>query len=349
MTDLARRFPGNPLIGPADVPPSRAGLSVIGVLNPGAFRLSGKTWLLLRVAEGLPAGQGGVSAPVLDPAAPNGMRVIEVPVGDPDLVNDDPRSFVWCGDSYLTTISHLRLASSVDGVHFHVEPRPALEGEGVLESYGIEDGRVSQVGERFYLSYTAVSPYGYGVGLASTVDWTTYDRHGMVFAPPNKDCVVFPEKIGDAYVALHRPVSEGLGGKYIWIARSPDLVHWGDHRCVLRPQRGSWDAAKVGAGAPPLRIDEGWLEIYHGVDGDDRYCLGALLLDADDPARVVGRSREPIMEPLAHYERDGFYGNVVFATGAMADGDRLTIYYGAADDRVCGATMSIREILATLA
>jgi predicted GH43/DUF377 family glycosyl hydrolase len=171
----------------------------------------------------------------------------------------------------------------------------------------------------------------------------------MAFAPPNKDCVLFPERIGGAYMALHRPVSEGLGGKYLWIASSPDLLHWGDHRCVLRPQRGTWDAAKVGAGAPPLRIDEGWLEIYHGVDGDDRYCRGALLLDAADPARVLGRSREPIMEPLASYERDGFYGNVVFATGAVVDGDRLTVYYGAADDSVCGATMSIREILTTMA
>ena len=128
MADLARRFPGNPVLGPADVPPSHAGLSVIGALNPGAFRFRGKTWLLLRVAEGLTAGQGAVSAPVLDPAAPNGIRVIVVPEGDPDLVRDDPRAFVWRGDRYLTTISHLRLASSVDGVHFRIEPRPALEG-----------------------------------------------------------------------------------------------------------------------------------------------------------------------------------------------------------------------------
>jgi beta-1,2-mannobiose phosphorylase / 1,2-beta-oligomannan phosphorylase len=349
MTDLARRFPGNPVLGPADVAPSRPGLSVIGVLNPGAFRLRDETWLLLRVAEGLTAGQGTVSAPVLDPAAPAGIRVIEVPEGDPDLMIDDPRSFVWRGDSYLTTISHLRLASSVDGVHFRIEPKPALEGEGVLESYGIEDARVSQIGERFYLSYTAVSPYGFGVGLASTADWMAYDRHGMVFAPPNKDCVLFPEKVGGAYLALHRPVSEGLGGMYMWIARSPDLVHWGEHRCVLRPRRGTWDAAKVGAGAPPLRIHEGWLEIYHGVGGDGRYCLGAVLLDAGDPARVLGRSHDPIMEPLVDYELDGFYGGVVFATGVLADGDQLTIYYGAADERVCGATMSIREILASLA
>jgi predicted GH43/DUF377 family glycosyl hydrolase len=348
MTDLARRFSGNPLLGPADVPPTRPGLSVIGVLNPAAFRFNGKTWLLVRVAEGVPAGSGTVSAPVLDPAAPRGMRLIEVRHGDPDLVSDDPRSFVWCGDSYLTTVSHLRLASSDDWTQFQVLPQPALEGQGELESYGIEDGRVTQIGELFCVPYTAVSPYGFGIGLASTSDWKTYTRHGMVFAPPNKDCVLFPEKVGGAYLALHRPVSEGLGGKYMWIARSPDLVHWGQHRCIVRPRRGVWDSAKVGAGAPPLRSPEGWLEIYHGVDRDDRYCLGAVLLDPGDPARVLGRSKDPIMEPLADYERNGFFGNVVFATGAMRDGDKLTIYYGAADECVCGATMSIQEILAGL-
>src|SRR3989442_11740343 len=98
MTDLARRFSRNPLFRPADVPPTRPGLSVIGVLNPAAFRFNDKTWLLLRVAEGVPAGSATVSAPLLDAYAPGGMRLIEVRQGDPDLVSDDPRGFVWCGD-----------------------------------------------------------------------------------------------------------------------------------------------------------------------------------------------------------------------------------------------------------
>lgn len=349
MSDLAKRFPSNPLIGPRDLAPSRPGLSVIGVLNPASFRFQEKTFLLLRVAEGVPTGAGGVSAPLLDATAPGGMRIIEVRHGDPQLVpSTDPRGFVWSGDSYLTTISHFRLASSADGVHFKVEAEPALEGQGKLESYGIEDCRVAEIDGRFYLAYTAVSPYGFGVSLASTVDWRRLDRHGMILAPPNKDCVLFPEKIGGSYLALHRPVSEGLGGKYIWLASSPDLVHWGDHKCVLRPRRGAWDSAKVGAGAPPIRINEGWLEIYHGVDDNNRYCLGAVLLDSKDTALVVGRSPAPIMEPLAEYERGGFYGNVVFATGAMATTDEITVYYGAADEWICGATMSIREILANL-
>ncbi|MDQ6900534.1 MAG: glycoside hydrolase family 130 protein [Candidatus Dormibacteraeota bacterium] len=349
MSDLARRFPGNPIVSPQDVRPSRPGLSVIGVLNPASFRFQGKSWLLLRVAEGVPAGGDQVSASVLDPATPGGMRTVAVRRGDPLLAaGSDPRAFVWSGDSYLTTISHFRLASSADGVHFQVEAEPALEGEGELESYGIEDGRVAEIDGSFWLAYTAVSPSGFGVSLASTVDWKTFDRHGMIFAPPNKDCVLFPEKIGGSYLALHRPVSQGLGGQYIWLASSPDLLHWGDHRCVVRPRRGAWDSAKVGAGAPPVRTEEGWLEIYHGVDDNNRYCLGAVLLDLNDPAHVLGRSSEAIMEPLTDYERGGFYGNVVFATGAMATGDEFTLYYGAADEWVCGATMSIREILASL-
>ena len=157
--------------------------------------------------------------------------------------------------------------------------------------------------------------------------------------------MLFPGRFGDRYCMLHRPVAGDPGGKNMWIAWSPDLVHWGQHECILRTRPGCWDSAKIGAGPPPFRIPEGWLEIYHGADAADRYCLGAVLLDADNPARVLGRSRAPIMQPLAEYELGGFYGNVVFASGAIVDGDRLNIYYGAADTIVCGATFSIQAIL----
>ena len=330
------------------MPPSRPDLSVLCVLNPGAFHFDGKTWLMLRVAEGVPAAAGTVSALVLDATAPEGMRRVEARSGDPDLILGDPRGFTWRGDHYLTTISHLRLASSHDGVSFRVEPAPALEGEGNLESYGIEDCRVTEIDGRYHLAYTAVSPDGFGVSVADTGDWRTYHRQGMVLPPPNKDFALFPEMVRSAYVALHRPVTAGLGVPSMWIARSSDLVHWGEQQCILRPRRGMWDSTKVGAGPPPLRIPEGWLEIYHGVDQDQRYCLGAVLLDADEPDRVLGRSLDPIMEPLADYEIHGFFGKVIFATGAVAEDDRLTIYYGAADKHVCGATMSIKEILAGL-
>jgi predicted GH43/DUF377 family glycosyl hydrolase len=347
--DLAQRFPDNPLLSPLDVPPTRSGLSVICVLNPGAFHFAGKTWLLLRVAEGLPASDTSVSAFILDPSAANGVRCLEVAITDPALQFSDPRGFGYQGQLYLTTLSHLRLASSTDGVHFQVEPQPALEGEGALEAFGVEDCRVTVIDGQFYLAYTAVSADGYGVSLAHTTDWQTFDRLGMILAPPNKDCVLFPERIDGRYVALHRPVSTDLGGKYMWLARSPDLVHWGGHACIARTRAGLWDSVKIGAGPPPVRIPEGFLEIYHGADERDRYCLGGLLLDAHDPARVLGRSRDPIMAPSADYELGGFYGNVVFATGAFTDDETLTLYYGAADTLICGATLSIQAILKGLA
>ena len=274
--------------------------------------------------------------------------MLEVPDGDPDLGEREPRGFRWRGRWYLTTPSHLRLASSEDGRRFRVEPRPILEGQGPLERFGVEDGRVTELDGEFHLTYTAVSPDGFGVGLVTTSDWVSFRRRGMILPPPNKDCVLFPERVDGEHLVLHRPVSPGLGGLSMWLARSPDLVHWGDHRCVVRPRRGTWDEAKVGAGAPPVRISEGWLEIYHGADRDDRYCLGAVLLDARNPSRVLARSRDPIVAPLAEYERQGFYRNVVFATGAFVDGDRLTLYYGAADEHVCAAEVSIAAVLSGL-
>jgi predicted GH43/DUF377 family glycosyl hydrolase len=247
-------------------------------------------------------------------------------------------------------MSHLRLAASEDGVHFAEDHSyPFLIGRGELESYGIEDCRVVQIDSTYYLTFTQVSPHGVGVGLRSTADWRQFTRHGMIFPPHNKDCAIFNEKIGNMYYALHRPSSPELGGNYLWLAESPDLVHWGNHRCIAHCRPGAWDGARVGAGAAPIRTPQGWLEIYHGATvAPTRYCFGALLLDLDEPWKVLARSKDPIMEPLADYERAGFFGNVVFTNGHLVDGDEVTAYYGASDSVICGARFSIHEILGTL-
>jgi predicted GH43/DUF377 family glycosyl hydrolase len=141
-----------------------------------------------------------------------------------------------------------------------------------------------------------------------------------------------------------------LGGNYIWLAESPDLLHWGNHRCLAHSRNGMWDSVRVGAGAAPIRTAEGWLEIYHGATANPtRYCLGALLLDLHEPWKVLARSNDPIMEPFASYEQVGFFGNVVFTNGHLVNDDEVTIYYGASDSVICGARFSIREILQTLA
>lgn len=350
MSDFARRFSENPLIRPADVRPSRDGLEVACVLNPGVFRHLGRTGLMLRVAERPIQESGWISTPVLDPAAPGGVAILRFPASECSWI-DPARIFSHQGRAYLTTLSHLRLAWSEDGVRFAVEERPTLLGEGALEAFGIEDCRVTRMDDVFYLHYTAVSDAGFGVGAATTRDWKSFERLGMILPPPNKDFALFPEKIGGYYYALHRPTHHALGGPYIWVSRSPDLRHWGDHHCVARLRPGMWDGLKLGAGAEPIRTERGWLEIYHGVAADNQYCLGLLLFDLKDPRRVLARSREPILRPRERYELAGFFGQVVFTNGHVveADGDTVTLYYGASDEVICGARLSIRELLTSLA
>ncbi|UOE47926.1 glycoside hydrolase family 130 protein [Mucilaginibacter sp. SMC90] len=346
-TDLAKRFPENPLLLPKDLKPSADGLQVISLLNPGVFRFKEQTWLLVRVAEGVSQKEGALFFPTLN--ATGNTEIIEVPLNDPDLIATDARVINYKGLDYLTTISHLRLLSSDDGIHFS-EPQSdtAIFGQGYLERFGIEDCRVSQIDDIYYLTYTAVSDNGVGVGLQTTTDWQHFEHRGMILAPHNKDCAVFEEKIAGKYYCLHRPSSKEIGGNYIWLAESPDGLHWGNHQCLIKTRPGLWDSARVGAGASPIRTEKGWLEIYHGANAEHQYCLGAFLMDINDPSKIIARTTDPIMVPTEAYELSGFFGYVVFTNGHLVEGDLLTIYYGAADEFVCGAHFSINEILSKL-
>jgi beta-1,2-mannobiose phosphorylase / 1,2-beta-oligomannan phosphorylase len=347
MADIAQRFAENPILKPADIRPSIAGMKVECLLNPGVFRFDDKTWLLSRVAERPEQKPGKTSFPILNEDGE--LQILEFDNADPKLNLADPRVIGYDGKDYLTTMSHLRLVSSTDGINFREDSSyPALFGRDELETYGIEDCRVTQIDDTYYLTFTQVSEHGVGVGLRSTTDWRSFRQHGMILPPHNKDCAIFEERIGGKYYALHRPSSMFIGGNYIWLAESPDLVHWGGHRCIAHSRPGLWDSARIGAGAAPIRTPRGWLEIYHGADSDNRYCLGAMLLDIESPWKVLARSRDPIMEPTADYERSGFFGKVVFTNGHVVDGDTLTIYYGASDSVICAARLSIHEVLDSL-
>jgi predicted GH43/DUF377 family glycosyl hydrolase len=316
-------------------------------LNPGVFRFDGKICLLVRVAERPVPREGVISFPILSESGE--AEVLEFNRQDPRLDISDPRVLRYDGMHYLTTLSHLRVLTSDDGIHFREEKsHPMLQGHGAYERFGIEDCRVSHLAGEYHLTYTAVSPNGVAVGMQTTRDWKQFQKHGLIFPPHNKDCALFEEKIRGHYFALHRPSSPEIGGNFIWLAQSPDLVHWGRHICVARTRPGMWDSARVGAGAAPIKTEAAWLEIYHGADVNNRYCLGALLLDLEQPGKVIGRSKEPIMEPSLPYEQTGFFGDVVFTNGHVVDGDAVTIYYGAADSFICGARFSITEILKSL-
>ena len=346
MADIAQRFRQNPILSPKDLVPSREGLEIVCLLNPGVFKFEGKIWLLIRVAERPKQKEGIISFPVLNEA---GIEIIAIEENDPDLNAGDPRVINYQGADYLTTLSHLRLVCSDDGVHFH-QPAgyPLLQGEGEDETFGIEDCRVSLIDNTYYLTYTAVSGHGVGVGMRSTTNWKTFQNHGMIIPPHNKDCTIFDEHINGKFYALHRPSSVALGGNYIWLAESPDGIHWGKHRCIIKTRPNYWDSARVGAGAAPIKTADGWLEIYHGANEKHQYCLGAFLMALDDPSKVLARTEEPIMVPTADYELHGFFGEVVFTNGHIVNGDELIIYYGAADEFVCGAKFSIKEILGAL-
>jgi predicted GH43/DUF377 family glycosyl hydrolase len=347
MKDIAHRFPENPLLIPKDLQPEVPGLQIISLLNPGVFRFLDKVWLLVRVAEGAISKKGVIDFPVLN--ATGNMEVIKVPLNDPDLISTDARVVNYKGLDYLTTISHLRLLCSDDGVKFY-EPEgyKSLTGNGYLERFGIEDCRVTEMNGTYYLTYTAVSDSGVCVGLRITKDFKNFEHPGVILPPHNKDCAIFEEKINGKFYALHRPSSTEISGNYIWLAESPDGLHWGNHQCIIKTRTGMWDSARVGAGAAPIKTKKGWLEIYHGANEKHQYCLGAFLMDIDDPSKIIGRTIEPIMLPTEKYELSGFFGFVVFTNGHIINGDELTIYYGAADEFVCGAKFSINEILAAI-
>lgn len=348
MEDIAKRFKENPLLKPADLRASIDGLEIACLLNPGVFRFENKTWLVVRVAERPMQKPGTISFPIL---RSGNVELMEISRDEPELDAKDPRVIRYKGNDYLTTLSHFRLLCSEDHIHFkEADGYPAIRGEGPLQSFGVEDCRVTFLDNRYWLSFTAVSENGVGVGLKITDDWKTFEHAGMMLPPHNKDCALFEEQINGYYYALHRPSSVDLGGNYIWIAKSPDGKHWGDHHCIIKTRSGSWDSARVGAGASPIKTEKGWLEIYHGANEQHQYCLGAFLMDLQDPARVLARTKDPIMLPSAPYETSGFFGNVVFTNGHVVepDGDELTMYYGASDEFVCGASFSIREIISLL-
>jgi predicted GH43/DUF377 family glycosyl hydrolase len=347
MKDIAQRFAENPLLVPADLKASEDGLQIICLLNPGVFRFENKIWLIVRVAENAGQKDGVIFFPVLNESGKT--EIIEITKDHPELITSDPRVIKYQGLDYLTTLSHLRLLCSDDGIKFY-EPEgyPPLFGQGKLEVFGIEDCRVTFLDNKYHLTFTSVSSNGVGVGLRTTTDWKNFEKHGMILPPHNKDCAIFDEKINGLYYAMHRPSSVDIGGNFIWLAESPDGIHWGNHRCIVTTRANQWDSARVGAGASPIKTAKGWLSIYHGANKEHQYCLGAFLLDMDDPSQVIARTIDPIMVPTEEYELSGFFGNVVFTNGHVVDGDTITIYYGASDEYVCGAKFSIREIFEAL-
>ena len=346
------RCPANPLLTARDVKPTRPDFVVEGIFNCGAAKYQGEYLLLCRVAESVKSPDSDTLCfPVIKTA--NGQAVFDTvslkKSEHPDYDFSDPRTVaVYRGGQrqviWLTSLSHLRLARSQDGIHFQLDDHPSILPSADTECWGMEDPRISCIDGLYCINYTAVCPNGAATALITTRDFQTFTRRGLIFLPENKDVALFPEKLGGKYFAFNRPVPFSIGTPDIWLSESEDLLHWGGHRHFCGVSSAGWENGRIGGGAPPFRTEKGWVKIYHAADHNQRYCLGALLLDGSDPSRILAKSKVPLLEPETDYERTGFFGEVVFTCGCLYEDGVVKLYYGAADDKICRADLPIAAL-----
>ncbi len=249
--------------------------------------------------------------------------------------------------------SILGLARSKDGYSFKVDPEPFMvpAKKGIFadyESFGVEDPRITYIGEEYLITYSAYSKHGVRIGLAKTKDWKSLERFALITETDYRNVVIFPEKFNGLYARLDRPHSE-INPWSIWISYSPDLRYWGDSKIIMKPEPYHWDEMKIGPGAPPIRTEKGWLNIYHGVfptmDGSV-YRLGVALHDLDDPSLILGVGDNWILQPEEDYELKGYVHNVVFTCGAVPEDDgTVKIYWGGADTVMCVGSAKIDELV----
>jgi predicted GH43/DUF377 family glycosyl hydrolase len=272
----------------------------------------------------------------------------------------DPRELFHrhAANPILSPLEFPKMVNAVfndDGItNWEIDPLQGLHPivDGFQEHWGIEDPRITRIGDEYFVVYVGYSAAGPLVLLAITKDFVSWERKGVLMSPEDKDAALFPTTFDGRWALIHRPTPSMAGsGSHIWMSLSPDLRHWGDSRVLLPARRGGWwDANKVGLGPPPLLTKQGWLVCYHGVRvtaSGSVYRLGLALLDRDDPIQVLARGNEWVLGPNEVYERNGDVPDVIFPCGWVLrdDGDTLHLYYGAADSVVCLAEASLATLL----
>lgn len=237
-------------------------------------------------------------------------------------------------------VSRIGYAVSADGLDWMRLDKPVLKPANEHEAKGVEDPRVTRIGDTFYMCYTAWSGTLWQIALARSQNLITWERMGFPLpGERNKDAALFPEKIKGRYCMFHRREPA------VWIAYSDDLLHWDDHQIVMRPRPGAWDGVRIGANGPPLKTDAGWLFFYHGFAEDRVYKLGIALLDLEDPTVVLKRQDEPILEPEEEWEQHGQVPNVVFSCANLVVDGTVYVYYGGGDHVIGLATCRLEELI----
>ncbi len=261
------------------------------------------------------------------------------------------------------TGTNIGVATSPDGIHWTPAPRPWIEwnDEEIIRAY---DPRLTAFEDRVVMCFAVDTRHGLRGGIATTTDFV--DWHvGSLSTPDNRNMAVFPEKINGKYARLERPMpiySRGHRDRFdIWYSDSPDLAYWGNSHLVLGVEDVPFANDKLGPAAPPVKTPKGWLATFHGVDIDPtrgkngwedkwtkRYHAGLMLLDLEEPWKVIGMSKEPILTPTEPYEHtDGFRLDVIFPGGMILEpSGEVKLYYGAADTVECLATADVADLLA---
>jgi predicted GH43/DUF377 family glycosyl hydrolase len=248
-------------------------------------------------------------------------------------------------------LSRVGYAKTSDGFHIDERlPLPIFEPTLETERSGCEDPRLTLIGDELFMAYTALAEKDhwqlYQISLTSieandfiNKNWIWNDRNLPFRGIRNKDAVIFPRKIDNKYVMLHRFDPD------ICIAYSDEFKRWYNIRSLIGPRYRSWDSWKIGAAGTPIELNEGWLCIYHGVNYEKVYSLGVFMLDKDDPEQVLARSEKPILKPTEDYERYGKVPNVVFSCGNVEIDGKVLIYYGGADSVLCVASYELNELI----
>ena len=261
---------------------------------------------------------------------------------------------MMCRVENRALVNRIWIAESVDGLKFTPRPAPIdlphedpLFAEYTAGMY--YDPRITKIDDVFYVVHAAHSGHGCRLSLLRSVDLVNFEWLGFISETDNRNGVLFPEKINDLYVRFDRPNTGGNFGD-MWIAYSPDLIHWGQGKCVLRNSQVRWAWTKIGPGAVPIKTDKGWLNIFHGVRTQCAqhyiYQLGVTLHDLNDPSLIIGQAQDAILRPEEMYELVGQTPSVVFTAGAVVEDDgEIKIYYGAADTVQCVCFSTVDQLV----
>ncbi|URW76788.1 glycosidase [Sphingomonas donggukensis] len=340
---------------------------VLGAFNPGLTRLpNGNLLMMVRVAEALrtPIVGGHIRAIRW---VDGGYALDAWPLDQVDT--SDPRKFMIRGEGWkvmaLTSLSWLlpvELAAdglSVVAIHYD----RAIAPRASYQCYGVEDARISRVGDRWLMTTCSVSPERHATTLYSSNDVVEWALEGIVLDHQNKDMLIFEGLVGGKYWTQTRPLgdlyfayppdSEWRAGPSINLATSPDALHWKPYdRPGIRPHAATNATARMGGGAPPLLTPRGWLTLWHGVEPSGVigiYRTYWSILDRDDPSVVVATDHAPLLEPApaltAPLADQMYLDNVVFTTGIVDGGDHYVVASGEAD-LACRITHIAKSVFA---